>query len=409
MKIVKRILLIALTVVLSLVLVTSASIYAVWHNELSTVASIELLLDGNDSIGSAPVYMMDVSGGYYFDKFLEQGGASSDGELVEFVMKNITKNIVPINIDVPDFGCSSFTAMGENGDRYFGRNYDFATSAAMIVRTNPPKGRYASISTVDLTFLGLADGFPIDDTLKKFICLAAPYVPVDGINEAGVSCAIYVSYQGKDNKSVATNQCTDKPDITSSTMIRMILDYAGSVEEAVELVKKYDLHDSAGSSYHYMVADSTGKSAILEWVGGKHDTDTDGTKRELKVFYNDDDADIGEKEAANDFQYITNFIVAPGYFEDLDISYMRDRYDAMEQLINPYGNNTKGVIPEENGLKILKRVGFRNFFNSSGGPDNAITVWSAFFNLTDKSVTWVSNEQFDNPKAVFKFDFSYLK
>ena len=406
----KKIFFITTAVLLSLVLIAGVSLYALWHNELSTVASIDLLLDANDKIGSAPVYIMDVSGGYYFDKFLEQGGASSDSELVDFVIKNVTKNIVPIDIDVPSFGCSSFTALGENGDRYFGRNYDFATSSAMIVRTNPPGDRYASISTVDLTFLGLSDGFPLDDTLKKFICLAAPYVPVDGINEAGVSCAIYVSYQ-----SGPTNQSTDKPDITSSTMIRMILDYAGSVEEAVELVKKYDLHDSAGASYHYMVADSTGKSAILEWVNGKSDTDTDGSKRELKVYYNDDDAAVGEKEAANDFQYITNFIVAPGYFEGVDdidsndrhVRY--DRYDTIEQLINPYGSNTAGVIAEENGLKILKNVAFRKFYNTENGPDNAISVWSAFFNLTDKSVTWVSNEQFDNPEAVFKFDFSYLK
>lgn len=74
--------------------------------------------------------------------------------------------------------------------------------------------------------------------------------------------------------------------MTSTTMLRMILDYA----------------------------DSTGRSAILEWVAGTDQTDNDGTKRELKVYYNDDDAEIGEKEANNAFQYITNFIVTPDYY-----------------------------------------------------------------------------------------------
>ena len=32
------------------------------------------------------------------------------------------------------------------------------------------------------------------------------------------------------------------------------------------LAQQYDLHDSASSCFHYMVADSTGRSAILEWV-----------------------------------------------------------------------------------------------------------------------------------------------
>ena len=409
MKIVKKILIISLSVLLSLAIIAGVAFYALWHNELSTIASIELLVEANDEIGSAPVYIMDVKGGYYFDKFLEQGGASSDSELVEFVVDKVTKNIIPINLNVPDFGCSSFTASERNGNRYFGRNYDFATSPAMIVRTNPPDDRYASISTVDLTFLGITDEIALDDTLKKFICLAAPYVPVDGINEAGVSCAIYVSYQGKDNKLIPTNQSTDKPDITSSTMIRMILDYAGSVEEAVELIKKYDLHDSAGSSFHYMVADSTGKSAILEWVNGTYDTDTDGSKRELKVYYNDQDEMVGEKEAANNFQYITNFIIVPGYFEGSDDFLRFDRYNAIERLINPYGSNTEGFITKENGIKVLENVAYRNFYNAENNPDNPITVWSALFDLTNKSVTWISNEQFNNPNAIFQFDFSYLK
>lgn len=48
-----------------------------------------------------------------------------------------------------------------------------------------------------------------------------------------------------------------------------------TVEEAVELAEAYDLHDSATSSYHYMVADASGRSAILEWVAGTDATDTD--------------------------------------------------------------------------------------------------------------------------------------
>ena len=67
-------------------------------------------------------------------------------------------------------------------------------------------------------------------------CLAAPYAPLDGINDAGVSCGIFMTYQGDDDGVTATNQMTDKPDITSTTMLRMILDYASSVEEAVALV-----------------------------------------------------------------------------------------------------------------------------------------------------------------------------
>ncbi len=409
MKKAKKILLIIGIVLLSLIFIAGIAIYALWHNEISTVSSIKMLVEANEENKSGPVYIMDVSGDYYFDEFIAQGGVSNDGELIQFIVDNITKGVVPIKIDAPDIGCSSFTSVDENGKRYFGRNYDFSKTTGMIVRTNPGNGRYASISSVDLQFLGIKDGAPIDSMMQKLISLAAPYAPLDGINEAGVSCGIYMSYQGKEDEVVATNQMSDKPDLTSTTMLRMILDYAGSVDEAVELVKKYDLHDSANTSFHYMVADSTGKSAILEWVNVSDETDTDGAKRELKVYYNTDDAILGEKEEANKFQYITNFIVTPDYYTNEEDMKGLDRYNAIESKINPDGSNVNGVISAETAMDVLELVGRRKWDASNGESDkNTITVWSALYNLTDKTVTWVSNEEFENKKAVFTFDFSYL-
>ncbi len=88
---VKKILLITGASLLSLVLVVGIAVVAIWHNEISTVASIEMLVDANGENKSAPVYIMDVKGDYYFDKFIEEGGASNDGELIQFVVDNITK------------------------------------------------------------------------------------------------------------------------------------------------------------------------------------------------------------------------------------------------------------------------------------------------------------------------------
>lgn len=408
-KLIRKISIVVGVALLALVLVLGVAITALWHNEIATVSSIKMLVDANDENRSAPVYLMDISGDYYFDEFIEQGGASNDGELIQFVVDNITKGIIPINIASPDIGCSSFTCVDADGNRYFGRNYDFSTSTAMIVRTNPGDGRYASISSVDLQFLGIKDGAPLDSLMKKLICLAATYAPLDGINEAGVSCGIYMSYQGEEDAVVATNQTTDKPDLTSTTMLRLILDYAGSVDEAVALVKQYDLHDSANTSFHYMVADSTGKSAILEWVTATDETDTDGAKRELRVYYNNDDAVLGDKEAANEFQYITNFIVTPDYYAYDEDKKGLDRYDEIERKINPDGTNTSGLVTKDGALDVLETVGRRKWDSRNGESDaNGITVWSALYDLTNKTAVWVSNEEFDNPDAVFTFDFSYL-
>ena len=421
-----KIVLITLSSILGLIIILVAVIFGIWNKEIRSVFSITQLLDANEENHSGPVYKMDVKGDYYFADFLEKGGASNDQELIDHIVDNITKGIIPLEIKAPTIGCSSFTVEDEDGTRYFGRNYDFEISTSMILITEGDEKacRYATVSSVDLGFLGIKRGSELG-LMDKALCLAAAYAPLDGINEAGVSCGIYMSYQGPtaERKATSTDQQTDRPDLTSTTMLRLVLDYADSVEEAVKLISQYDLHDSANTSFHYMIADASGTSAILEWVpvDGNSANDTDGTKRVLKVYFNDDnydkeylkdvdttyttissDSEIGEKEANNSFQYITNFIITKDYYVEGANKGGYDRYEAIEEFINPDGTNTKGISTYEDALDLLELVGRRNWaVQTNATASDNLTVWSSLYNLTDKSVTWISNEEFTNEDAVY--------
>lgn len=400
---VKKVLLTVLAVVVVLLVLAAAGIYGVWHNEISSVASIRMLRERNDDHLDGAVYSMNVKGDFYLDDFVAQGGVSNDTDLIQFITDNITHGVVDLNMTAPEIGCSSFTATAESGDVLFARNYDFSKTNTMLVFTEKNEGRHASISTVDLQFLGIDVDQDMTGLMDKVICLAAPYAPLDGINDAGVSCGIYMTYQGGDT-TVPTSQDTDKPDFTSTTLLRLILDYAGSVEEAVEIASSYDLHDSANTSYHYMVADSTGKSAILEWTadGATDTTDNDGAQRTLKVIYNDQDSAIGEREAASDYQIVTNFVLQPGYYDGVPAEEKKgaDRYDRLyEELQKTDGQ----VADEQAAMDILQIVGRRSWNNDDG---NGCTVHSAVYNLTDKSMLWVSNENYDDPTAIFTFSLA---
>lgn len=393
----KRILKTVVCILVAIILLTGGSVYAIWNKEIGTVASIELLRERNDEHLDGAVYKMDVKGDFYLDDFVAQGGVSNDEELIQFVTDSITKGFININIAAPEIACSSFTAKTVDGDSLFARNYDFSKTNTMIVTTEKNEGRHASISTVDLQFLGVDVDKDMEGIMDKVVSLAATYAPLDGINDAGVSCGIYMTYQGEE--TVATDQQTDKPDFTSTTLLRLILDYADNVEEAVEIASSYDMHDSAMTSYHYMVADATGKSAILEWVNGTDSTDNDGTKRELKVIYNDDDAYIGEREAKSDYQVITNFVLQPGYYNGSSIEEKKgaDRYDKLYEELE----KTNGVVEDESAaMDILSKVGRRSWNNDD---KNTCTVHSVVYNLTDKTVMWVPNENYDDPSAIYKF------
>lgn len=396
MKQLKKVLLWIVSIVAALAVVLGIAVFALWHNEIATVASFQQVRTRNDDHLDGSVYTMEVKGGFYLDDFIAQGGAKSDAELIDFITGKITKGLLEMEISESEIACSAFTAQTPEGDRLFGRNYDFSKTNACIVFTEATEGRHATISTVDLQFLGMDVDQDVEGLMNKITCLAAPYAPLDGVNDAGVSCGIFMSYQGGET-IVPTDLNTNKPDITSTTLLRLILDYADNVEEAVEIASTYDLHDSAATSYHYMVADATGASAILEWVNGTDATDLDGSARQLVVTYNDDDAHIGEEESQSDYQWITNFIIQPGYYDDPADQKGLDRYQKLyEQL-----SQTDGIVAdEEAAMEILASVGRRNWSNDD---KNTCTVHSAVYNLTDKSVLWVSNENYQDETAIFRF------
>ena len=377
----------------ALVIALAVAVFALWHNELTTLASFQKLSDRDEAHRDGAVYQINFSGDYFFDEFLSQGGASNDAELISFVTRSITKGIIPMHIKTSSIACSAFTADTQSGDRVFGRNYDFSATNTAIVYTDPGEGRHASYSTIDLSFLGLDADKDVETIGQKFLTLAAPYVPLDGINDAGVACGIFMSYQGE-GKGTPTDTQTDRPDITSTTLLRLILDYADSVEDAVALAQQYDLHDSASSCFHYMVADSTGRSAILEWVGTDADHDADGAQRQLNVLWNDTDA----LSDSADWQVVTNFIKTPGYYDGTTVEMKGlDRYEHLAAALR----ETDGIVADKDAaMDLLASVGRRTWNNDDS---NSNTVHSVVYDLTDKSVLWVGNEHYGEEAYTFEF------
>lgn len=382
-KIVKR----TLIVIVVIFAVLAAAIYIVWGNEIKSLLSLEQKIAQDMSHGDGYTYEMTISGDYYFDEFLEQGGATSDQELISFVTEKITKGLIPMTIEESEIACSSFTARTEDGDYLLGRNYDFDQTNTAIVHTNPGNGKHASISTIDLQFIGIDPKKGVNGISDKLKLLAAPYVPLDGVNDAGVSCGIYMTYQGKE--TVPTDQNTERPDLTSTTMLRMVLDYADNVDEAIEMISKYDLHDSAKTSYHYMIADAEGNSAVLEWVNGTDQTDNDGSKREFQITRNE-----------LPYQSVTNFILAPGYYEANDEQAGLDRYEYLMGKLNA----SNGVLEdEEEAMGLLRDVG-RRTWKVEGDVTKGTTVHSVVYNLTDHSSLWVANEHFGSEEHTLTYE-----
>ena len=364
MSSVKKVVLGVVGVLVALVIVAAVAVFALFGHELATLGSIE-------KVNDYPLYTMTYDGDYGIDEFIAQGGASNDGELIQFVVNRIMKGL-PITIDLPDLACSTFNAMTPEGDALFGRNFDLSFSPGMLVRTDPADG-YASVSMVNLGFLGYGEDKLPEDLVSSLTTLAAPYAPLDGMNEAGLAVGVLLI------DTDPTDQQTDKVDITTTTAIRMMLDSCATVDEAVALLEQYDMHSSANSCYHFQIADASGASVVVEYIGN-----------EMSVLEPGDATTMGALSGAAGvtYQAATNFLLTPGEY---DFGHGQDRYETLMSTLSA----ASGVLAEDEAMDLLAAVAQEPHLNSRG--EESATQWSVVYNLDDLTASVVMGGAYDEP------------
>lgn len=319
--------------------------FTLFGNELRSLISLKKV----DDYG---MYQMTYYGDYGFDEFLEKG-AASDADIEAFVTKRLLKGL-PINLGVTGDGCTAFVTKNENGEILFGRNFDFFYAPSLQVYTAPSQG-YASVSTVNLTFAGYSENrLPDGGIFHRFLTLAAPFLPFDGMNEKGLAIALLAVPEAQ------VPSDPDKVTLNTTTAIRLVLDKAATVEEAVELLKQYNIYFSGDIECHYFIADASGHSVIVEYYDQK----------------------IQVVETDKEYQIASNFIAYNGL--DIGEGYTEfDRYDKVKHVIEQ--NN--GILDKNTAIRLLADVGVKD-----GNIDKL--QWSVLYNLTSRD-----GEIFANRKA----------
>ena len=294
-------------------------------------------------------------GDYGFDKFLSAGGASSDGEVIDFLSKNLLSDM-DLGFLGNIFGCSTVAVKDADGNALFGRNFDWEHCDAMVVISHPENG-YASISTVNVDFI--SQGGITGMALKKdeIKTLAALYAPLDGMNEKGLAVSVNMI---QDSASIEQN--TEKPDITTTTAIRLLLDRAATVDEALELLKGYDMHASMGMMVHFALADTEGKSVAVEYV------DNEMVVMETPV--------------------LTNFYLAEGEKHGIGTEQSHTRYDMLMERLKQ--NETMDEKDVRDALSSVSKGNFGEFES---------TEWSIVFNQTEGKATYYHRENYKDGYA----------
>lgn len=241
----------------AVLLVLAGGAGVLFRQELKIAGSIRTLSEEDKA------YYMEFGTDYHFEEFLDAGGASSDEEVSAFLTKCISKGFYQMEVTNEGPACSVISALDGAGSHLWGRNFDWDGSVPIIVKCAPKNG-YASIATCDFkNITNSAERVP-EQFPYKMLAIAALYVPMDGMNEAGLCVA---DLEVNEGGMAAVD--TEKPDLTITTAIRLLLNRAATVEEAVELLGQYDIHASGGISHHLAISDAAGESVSVEFVDGE--------------------------------------------------------------------------------------------------------------------------------------------
>jgi hypothetical protein len=131
----------------------------------------------------------------------------------------------------------------------------------------------------------------------------------------------------------------NKETVGISCLMRLILDNAGSVNEAIELIERYNVVFTYGPTIHLLISDASGDSAVIEFL--------DGSPKALL--------------STESFQPCTNFIISGRSTEQALNSCWRYKtaYTALQE--------SQGRVNSEQAMEILKNTSKAN------------TVWSTVY------------------------------
>jgi hypothetical protein len=302
-------------------------------------------LESVEQVENSLLYTMTYYGGYGLDEFMQTGISAASGDLTSPAEQAAASS--------DPYQCSTFVAHNENGEVIVARNFDYYHEAALLLFTGPPDG-YASASIVDLFYLGFLHG--IDSDADRSRLLDAPYWPIDGMNEQGLVITVMAV------PHVPHTVDRSKVVIGSLSLIRILLDNAATVDEAIDLAQSFSMDWEGGEVCHYLVADRNGDSAVLEYV----------------------DSELVVTRPDNPWQISTNFYLHDT--SDEERIAQCPRYQMAHETLSA----ANGILTDTEITTLTEQIAGENHFDVD-------TMWSVIYNLTTGDITIYMALDFDNP------------
>lgn len=338
-----------------------------YYDEIRTLFSMKMVEGTN-------LYTMEYFSDYHFDDFLKVG--ADDNNAYYNYINNIMDGKINIGIANRNTdSCSAFTVRDNEKNRYLARNYDNTPNPVMLVVTSP-ENAYKSISAVNLNCLGYnKERVPKNHDFSLF---AAPYFPTDGMNENGISISmLQVNFARKQKDP-------NKTCINAYSFVRLVLDYADSIDKAAELAEEYNIYFDASMNVHFFICDKDGNSALFEFVDGKMHIIKNDKNYQIASNFNNTEEEFDEEGYVYTKQYRDWLLNMTTSAYDSEYSgYVR--YDLMLDVLY----NNSGIMSLDDTFALLENV---------ASPTKL--QYSVVYNLSKLEATIITDNDWDKRTTV---------
>lgn len=334
----------------------NAAKYLANNEQKKTIESIKAVVPGR-------FYTIDYTADYKLDAFIKSGADSLEafGKYAGMHLLDPVKLAAGIAkgklMKRFDSGCSVFTGFNEAEQPLFCRGYDYPHEPVTLLVKTAPKNGYRSIGVADLGFLEMNAGSFEDGKTDLSNLMLAPYITVDGFNEKGFAvAALALMHRG-------VRQNTGKQKMSTTVAIRMLLDRAATVREAIDLLKQYDMcTPMADMDFQFMLMDRSGVNKVVAYVNG-----------ELREW---------------DAKYVTNYVLDPLYGE----AFEEPRFLMMKNFVIEH----KDHFETDDAFAMLRCVAA-----NGKSASKSVTVWDTVTNLETNTMLLVHERDWEH-----KYEFS---
>ena len=274
--------------------------------------------------------------------------------MIRVIISLIIFSVFPLEIQA----CSAYMCKAKNCV-YLAKNFDWQYSHGYLVKNNKGvlKHAYNFKEADGISWVSKYGSITFNQIGKEF--------PFGGMNQEGL---VVEQLWNTDNCEYEVFKNT--PFISELEWIQYQLDNYKTVDEVVKSVHQLSIVPVM-ATIHYFIADQTGHSVIIEFINGETRIIENTTKQQWIT--------NSSYENSEDYRKINQFKV------DTRSGASLDRYCHLAQSVSK--------------LNLEESLNLDTVFNTLLSTRTTITQWMIVYNLTDKSIAFLSRD-FPNRKTI---------